>query len=128
MTAKEYLMQYRESMERTAEIETHLHELKAEAIRLKDHEGQSVTLDDAVAKYTDACDEYGHELNRLEALRREIKTVINSVQNGRLRAVLYHRYILGETWEQIAVNLHYHYTSVCRQHGQALKEIAQIIK
>lgn len=65
MKPKEYLQQYRQSMERTAEIEQHLAELKAEAIRLKDHEGQSVKLDDATAKYVDACDEMSAELTRL---------------------------------------------------------------
>lgn len=57
MTAKEakaYLKLYRESLEQTQEITDHLAELKAEAERLRDHEGQSIQLDAAVARYIDA--------------------------------------------------------------------------
>ena len=58
--AKAYLMQYRESLDRTREIAEHLDELKAEAVRLKGHEGQRVDLDAAVARYVDACEESAH--------------------------------------------------------------------
>lgn len=127
MTAKEYLMQYRESMERTAEIETHLHELKAEAIRLKDHEGYSVALDYAVAKYTDACDEYGHELNRLAALRGEICGTIDSVPDKRLRSLLREIYINGKRLVQIAAERNQSYEHICRRHGIALQSITRIL-
>lgn len=127
MTAKEYLMQYRESMERTAEIETHLHELKAEAIRLKDHEGQSVALDEAVAKYTDACDEAAHDLSRMEVLRGEIQGAIDSVPDKTLRSLLYWRYICGYTWEQVAVKMNYSYRRATQLHGTALQHVAKIL-
>lgn len=48
MTAKEakaYLIQYRESLDLVEETAAHLAELKAEAVRLKDHKGQSIKLD-----------------------------------------------------------------------------------
>jgi DNA-directed RNA polymerase specialized sigma subunit len=127
VTAKEYLMQYRESMERTAEIETHLHELKVEAIRLKDHEGQSVALDEAVAKYTDACDEYAHDLSRMEVLRSEIQGAIDSVPDKTLRSVLHWRYICGYTWEQVAVKMNYSYRRATQLHGTALQHITRIL-
>ena len=123
MAAKEYLMRYRESMERTKEIEQHLHELKAEAIRLKDHEGRSVALDNAVQKYVDACDQSGAELNRLAALRAEILGTIDAIESKTLREILYHKYILGETLEKIAADMNYHYVSVCRLHGAALHAV-----
>ena len=126
MTAKEYLMQYRQSMERTAEIETHLHELKAEAIQLKDHEGQSVALDDAVAKYTDACDEYGHELNRLAALRGEIRGTIDSVPDKRLRSLLREIYINEKRLVQIAAERNQSYEHICRRHGDALNAVRAV--
>lgn len=121
MTAKEYLMQYRESLERSAEIELHLHELKAEAIKLKDHEGHSVALDAAVARYVDACNASSAELSRLSELRGEISCTVDSVQDAKLRAVLYRRYIAGQTWEQAAVEMHLHYRWVLRLHGRALQ-------
>lgn len=123
MTAKEYLMQYRESMERTAEIEQHLAELKAEAIRLKDHEGHSIALDAAVARYVDACNAAASELNRLAALRGEIQETIDSVPDTKLRSVLHRKYILGEKWEEVSVHMHLDYRWVLRLHGRALQMI-----
>lgn len=125
MTAKEYLMQYRESMERTAEIETHLHELKVEAIRLKDHEGQSVKLDAAVAQYVDACNAQESELNRLAALRGEIEGTIDSVPDPKLRSLLHWRYVCGFSWEQVAVKMNYSWRRVLQLHGTALHIVAE---
>jgi hypothetical protein len=121
--AKEYLNQYRQSMERSAEIEQHLVELKAEAIRLKDHEGRSIALDHAVQKYVDACDQSGAELSRLAALRAEIVGAIEGVESKTLRKILYRKYVLGETLEKIAADMHYHYVSICRLHGAALHAV-----
>lgn len=126
MTAKEYLMQYRQSMERTAEIETHLHELKAEAIRLKDHEGQSVKLDDATAKYVDACDEMSAELTRLHDLREEIKRTIEAVPDARLRNMLTEIYMGGKTLVRIAADKNYSYEHICRRHGDALNAVRAV--
>ena len=47
--AKRYLAQYRASLDRTGEIASNLSELKREAEELRDHEGQRVQLDAAVA-------------------------------------------------------------------------------
>lgn len=126
MKAKEYLMQYRESMERTAEIEQHLAELKAEAIRLKDHEGQSVKLDDATAKYVDACDEMSAELTRLHDLREEIKRTIDSVPDKRLRSLLREIYINGKRLVQIAAERNQSYEHICRRHGDALNAVRAV--
>ena len=127
MTAKEYLMQYRQSMERTAEIEQHLAELKAEAIRLKDHEGQSIKLDDATAKYVDACDEMSAELTRLHDLREEIKRTIEAVPDARLRNLLRWRYISGYTWEQVSVQMDYTYRRSIQLHGAALQAVSRTL-
>lgn len=128
MKPKEYLQQYRQSMERTAEIEQHLAELKAEAIRLKDHEGYSVKLDDATAIYVDACDEMSAELNRLAALRQEIKQTIETVSNARLRSMLTEIYINGQTLVRIAADKNYSYEHICRLHGEALRRVSEIMR
>ena len=70
--AKRYLLKYRESVEKAAEIASNLADLKAEAENLKDHEGQRVGLDAAVAKYVDACKEAEQELDKLVAIRKDI--------------------------------------------------------
>lgn len=124
MTAKEYLMQYRESMARTHEITDHLAELKEEAIRLKDHEGHSAALDAAVARYVDACDAAAGELDRLEALRKEITAAVEAVPDARLRELLREIYIGGKKIVRIAADRDQTYEHVCRLHGQALLELS----
>lgn len=124
MTAKEYLMQYRESMARTHEITDHLAELKEEAIRLKDHEGHSAALDAAVARYVDACNAAAGELDRLEALRKEIAAAVEAVPDARLRELLREIYIGGKKIVRIAADRDQTYEHVCRLHGQALLELS----
>lgn len=124
--AKAYLQQYRDSMSRTADIEHHLRELKTEADNLKDHEGQSIALDAAVAKYVDACTESDAELESLAELRIRIRETINEVQDPRLHSLLWRRYISGFTWEQVAVSMSYTYRRVTQLHGDALKAVCEI--
>ncbi len=124
MTAKEYLMQYRESMARTHEITDHLAELKEEAIRLKDHEGHSAALDAAVARYVDACNAAAGELDRLETLREEIAAAVKAVPDARLRELLREIYIGGKKIVRIAADRDQAYEHVCRLHGKALLELS----
>ena len=123
---KKYLQLYRESIEKTSEIAQNLAELKAEAEALKDHEGQRVELDAAVAKYVDACEEAEKELSRLADLRQDIRQLIDKVNDTRMHSILWRRYISGLSWEQVAVSMNYTYRRVTQLHGEALKEICSI--
>ena len=127
MDPKHYLKQYRESLDRTNEITGSLSELKAEAQALKDHEGQRVELDAAVAKYVDACEESANELDRLAVLRKNILSVIDEVEDPKIHSVLWRRYISGLTWEQVAVSMNYTYRRTTQLHGDALKIVAKIL-
>ena len=121
-----YLQLYRESIEKTSEIAQNLAELKAEAEALRDHEGQRVELDAAVAKYVDACEEAEKELSRLADLRQDIRQLIDKVNDTRMHSILWRRYISGLSWEQVAVSMNYTYRRVTQLHGEALKEICSI--
>lgn len=121
MTPKEYLMQYRESVDASNEITAHLSELKAEAQRLRDHEGQSIALDKAVAKYMDACTAASVQLADLARLRGEISLAIDAVPDEKLRTLLRWRYICGASWERVAVEMNYTYRRITQLHGVALK-------
>lgn len=123
---KKYLQLYRESIEKTSEIAQNLAELKAEAEALRDHEGQRVELDAAVAKYVDACEEAEKELIRLADLRQDIRQLIDRVNDTRMHSILWRRYISGLSWEQVAVSMNYTYRRVTQLHGEALKEICSI--
>lgn len=127
MTPKEYLQQYRESMARAHEITDHLAELKAEAIRLRDHEGNSVVLDAAVTRYVDACNAAAGEVDRLETLRREITAAVDAVPDVRLRELLREIYINGKRIVRIAADRDQTYEHICRLHGQALLELSAVM-
>lgn len=127
MNPKKFLQSYRESVEKASEIAQNLAELKAEAEALKGHEGQRVELDAAVVKYVDACKDAEKELDRLADLRKEIRSVIDSVEDARLHSLIWRRYISGMTWEQVAVSMNYTYRRVTQLHGIALKEIDRIM-
>ena len=127
MKAQEYLKQYRESVDRTKELTAHLDELKAEAVRLRDHEGQKVELDAAVGKYVDACTDAAAYLEMLADKRKEIESTINQIKSEKLRTLLRYRYIHGKTWEQIAVDMNYTWRRVYQVHGDAIKVIDALI-
>ena len=126
--AKAYLMQYRESIERSNKLTEHLDELKAEAIRLKDHEGQSVKLDAAVARYVDACNDAATYLEMLEDRRKEIETIIGTVNNKRLQMLLTEVYINGKKIVRVAADLDKSYEHICRLHGAALLAVCDVMR
>ena len=53
----------------------------------------------------------------------EIHTQIHKMQDETEREVLIRRYLLGETWEKIAVKMNYNYRWVLRIHGKALENL-----
>ena len=59
---------------------------------------------------------------------KEIHDRIHKMQDGAEKEVLIRRYLMGRTWEQIAVEMNYNYRWVLRLHGRALKnfEISEI--
>ncbi len=79
MDPREYMIQYRESLNRTKQITDHLSQLRELAEDLRDESGRRVSLDEAVANLADAQEQTASELNRLCALRGEILGTINSV-------------------------------------------------
>ena len=55
--------------------------------------------------------------------RKEIETVIETLEDKTLQLLLRYRYIDGMTWEQIAVKMRYDYRWVLRLHGRALERL-----
>ena len=129
MTAKEaksYLMKYRESLDRAAEVNAHLAELRSEAEQLKTHEGKSIRLDAAVARYIDACNDAGAYLDMLRDMRDEIVDTIERVQKQNLRQLLREIYIDGKRLVQIAAERNQSYEHICRMHGEALLTVSRM--
>lgn len=127
MTAKEYLMQYREAMRRTQAITAHLAELRAVCEQLRTEDGHRIALDKAVAELVDAEAKTAAEVDRLTVLEAEIIGAIDRVPEP-YRTLLYERYINGKTWEQVAVDMHYSYRGVTKMHGRALQTLKECIE
>lgn len=134
MTAKEYLQQYRDAVRRTSAALDHLEELRAMAMRITPNYngtgggGQTGDrLGAAVAGIMDAESRVSDELELLEATERAVIGTINSVDDARLRGILYRRYICGRKWEVIAVDLNIEYRWLLRLHGRALQEVQKVI-
>lgn len=126
MTAKEYLMQYREAMRRTQAITAHLAELRAVCEQLRTEDGHRIALDKAVAELVDAEAKTAAEVARLTVLEAEIIGAIDRVPEP-YRTLLYERYINGLTFEKIAVRMNYSWRQTIRLHGQALQYAQDVI-
>ena len=63
------------------------------------------------------------EIDELQEVRRDIKTVLGQLEDDTLRLLMEYRYIDGLTFEEIAVKMHYSWRWVIKLHGKALAEI-----
>lgn len=106
---------------RCISITTHLKDIP------EAHEGNS-TSDDKLVAYADFCRTVDERIDQLVAVKQEILKVINQVGDQTLRTLLLRRYIVFQTWEQIAVDMNYSYQHICRLHGIALEKVKHVIE
>lgn len=62
-----------------------------------------------------------HERDMAVKQYKEIHDQIHKIQDGAEKEVLERRYLMGETWERIAVQMNYNYRYVLKIHGRALQ-------
>ena len=65
----------------------------------------------------------GDELDELQSIRFEIEKAVKQIQNEIYRELLERRYIRGQRWEKIAIDMVYDYRYVLKLHGEALKSL-----
>jgi len=131
MTAKEYLSQANRIDQRiNSKIEQvkSLHNLatKATATLSDMPKGASPNhhrMEDFISKALDLESEIKADLQALINLKREVVTIIKCVERTELQTILEMRYLCFETWEEIAVALHYDLRHIHRLHGRALEEV-----
>ena len=70
--------------------------------------------------------EVAEKINLLIEERKKIYDMVSSIQNPTYREVLIQRYILGKTWERIAVDMCYSYMQIYRIHGKAIQELKML--
>ena len=83
---------------------------------------------DAVCKIVDLQEELGRDVQDLVNLKQRISTVIKSVPNHELQTLLEKRYLCFQSWEKIAVDMHFSMQYAFRIHDKAMEEIEKICK
>jgi hypothetical protein len=129
MTAKEYLWRVRDAERDLKRLEQEYEQAKADILHLKaiQYDADKVTggkigdLSDAIAALEGYAERVNTQWDRLITLRKEAGALIEQIADGRYREVLTRRYLHGQSWEQVAVDMGYDYYHVHKLHGRALK-------
>ena len=131
MTAKEYLRQYRDADDAINAKLDQIYRLRGLATKMtqtltpdkvQSHgEGDRVAV--IVGKIVDMEREVDECIDGLRSIKREVEDAIAQVPDGSQRKVLILRYINGLRWEEIAVQLNYHYRWVLELHGRGLRAV-----
>lgn len=66
---------------------------------------------------------YIAEINSAEKLRNDIENAINSLEEPVLRELLYQKYVLGKTMEEVSYIINYSLRHSVRLHSKALDKI-----
>ena len=68
------------------------------------------------------------DIERWTEAVRAVRDVISAVGDACLRAVLEHRYLRLQSWEQIAVDMGYSWRHLHRLHGMSLAEARKVLQ
>jgi DNA-directed RNA polymerase specialized sigma subunit len=133
MAPKEFLQQYQDANHQINAKLDQIHRLRELATKttqslIPDRVQSSAAQDKVsviVGKIVDMEHEVDLQIDHLQEIKHKIEAAIRTVPNAKQRAVLTRRYINGQTWEQIAVDLNISYQWVCELHGRALQKISE---
>ena len=145
MTAKEYLWQYQDILRDIKNLELEAAQTEALAtsagasvsfVMTEDGEAimdrvQTSGTSDKIAEVAVAVADLRAEITRKTAWAvaklKDITKTIDMIQDARLRELLYRRYIAGQKFERIAVEMHYNFRWLMRLNKKALANIQIII-
>lgn len=132
MTKKEYLKKgYRINLEIETKKEV-LEELKSnldglQAIKLSEKvQGGLIKDDSGIVNKMNKIIEMEKDLNELCNFQIKLSGAIDKLENTNERAVLRLRYILNQTWEEIAEKMGYSLMNIHRVHKKALENFKLI--
>ena len=124
---KQYLLRYRQAEREIRLLHEELAQLESMAVRVtpsysgEAHGSGSGSRVESATEKIDACKaEIDQALLAQMDIRREITAKIRGIPGQALREVLRRYYILGMTWEEVAVSMHYSYMQVNRLINRAL--------
>lgn len=82
----------------------------------------------SVSKIVDMENEINYRIDTLKANRKIITEQIENMENTNHMYILFNRYVAYKDWGQIAVELHYSYRQVTKEHGKAIKDFEEKYK
>ena len=86
------------------------------------------TTEDRFINYASYSELIDNRIDELYAIKQEILSAINKVDDAVLRKILIKRYINSEGWEKIAVDIGYSLRQTQRLHGKALLKVKDVIE
>lgn len=125
---KRWLWRYRDALRLERVLQDELKEQQARAASttavltgMPGGSGDGQTLPRAVESIVAVQQELQAQINVCGAVRREVVAVIDQVQDERDHAILYRRYVLGQTYEQIAEAMDRTTRSIIYRHNKAIE-------
>ena len=129
-----YLWRVRDAERELKLLEQEYEQAKADILHLKaiQYDGDKVSggkigdLSDAIAVLEGYAERVNAKWDKLVALRERAKELIARIIDWRCREVLTRRYLRGQSWERIAVDMEYDFRWIIRLHGRALRSILKL--
>lgn len=126
-----WLRRYGEARRQQRVLEKEIEALRSEAERvtpllgaLPGPAGAGGRVPRAVEAILKAQEQLRAQCDRCAAVRAAVEAAIARAPGQRDQEILRRRYILGQKWEQIAVEMHYGYQHVCKRHKLAVTQLA----
>lgn len=127
---KQYLRRYQAAKKRAKMIQEAIDELrssKTSPVGLGDglpHGSGTSDLSGYAARWDELVRELEAEKEMQMVTYHEIWNQVKKIPNATEQEVLTRRYLIGQSWEKIAVEMHYSYRQIIRIHGAALQHFS----
>lgn len=89
------------------------------------HGGGSDKVQTAAVEVAELTDKLNRKLHQAIMVQENIKKLLESLDDIKLRELMFYRYINGMRWEEIAVRMDFNYRWVLRLHRKALNQISE---
>lgn len=127
---KQYLRRYQAAKKRAKRIQEEIDALRSSEtspVGLGDglpHGSGTSDLSGYAARWDELMRELEAEKEMQMIVYREIRHQISMVPDPTEQEILSRRYLIGQSWEKIAVEMHYSYRQIIRIHGAALQHFS----
>ncbi len=88
---------------------------------------QRSPMENTLVKLMNLEQEIDADIDRLVALKQELKEFVAEIENPSYKLLLELRYLGGSTWEEVAASMGYDLRWIYRLHSKALKEANSLL-